>query len=714
MSTDLYSPSWYRVAEIRPRLRSHVRIHRHHYRGELWYVLEDRVSRRVHRFNPAAYYIVGLMNGHRTAQEIWNAAAARFGDDAPTQDETIRLLGQLHMAELLQTEVAPDVAELLRRARKGKPKVWLQNLRSPLAMRFPLFDPDRLLERWLPWYRPLFGWGGALLWLAVATAAGLAAAAHWQELTQNFSDRVLAPQNLLLLALIFPAVKLLHEFGHACATKAWGGEVHEMGLMLLVLMPIPYMDASAASAFRETRRRVAVGAAGMLVEVFVASLAMFLWLEAEPGVFRAVLYNVMLIAGVSTVIFNINPLLRFDGYYILADLIQIQNLRQRGQQYLANLVERRVFGVQTPEVEAMPGERGWFIGYTVASFIYRIFIVLAIALFIATEYMIVGVVLALWAVAASVVWPLLKGLGYLFFSARLRRNRLRAALSTSLVAAGAAALLFLVPVPYWTAAEGVISVPDDAHVRAGADGFVRSIDARPAALVRRGSTLLAVEDPELETRIEVLEAQARLLELQVQAELQVDRVRWEMARAALKTAREELEFAQARRKELTIVSPTSGQFVLTGSAQDLLDRYVRKGQEIGYVVPPATVRARVLVAQEDVDYVLSRTERVRVKLAGRLYDTFEARILQAVPMATDQVANPALSTLGGGRAALDPTEAGNSKTLQTWFQFELELPGTPAFVIGEHVYARFEHPPEPIAWRMYRAVRQLFLKQFLV
>ena len=99
MSHDLYSASWYRVADIRPRLRSHVRVHRHHYRGELWYVLEDRVSRRMHRFNPAAHYVVGLMDGHRSVQEIWDAACERFGDDAPTQDEIIRLLGQLHMAE---------------------------------------------------------------------------------------------------------------------------------------------------------------------------------------------------------------------------------------------------------------------------------------------------------------------------------------------------------------------------------------------------------------------------------------------------------------------------------------------------------------------------------------------------------------------------------------------------------------------------------------
>jgi putative peptide zinc metalloprotease protein len=713
MSTDLYSASWYRVADIRPRLRSHVHIHRHQYRGELWYVLEDRVSRRMHRFNPPAYYVVGLMNGHRTVQQIWDAATARFGDEAPTQDETIRLLGQLHMAELLQTEVSPDVAELLRRARKGRPKIWMQNLRSPLAMRFPLIDPDRLLERWLPWYRPLFGWAGALIWLAIVAAGALAAAAHWQELSQDFSDRVLAPQNLLLMGLVFPILKLAHEFGHACATKAWGGEVHEMGVMLLVLMPIPYMDASSASAFRETRRRVVVGAAGMLVEVFIASLALFLWLEVEPGVFRAVLYNIMLVAGITTVLFNANPLLRFDGYYILADLIQIQNLRQRGAQYLANVVERRLFGARAPEIEAGATEKAWFVGFTVASFIYRIFIVFAIALFIASEYMIVGVLLALWAVAASIVYPVLKGLGFLLFSPRLRRHRFRAAATTAVLLAGAGAALLAVPAPYWTVGEGVISVPDDAHVRAGADGFIRRV-AKPAGLVPRGTALLVVEDSELGTRIKVLEAQVHLLEVRAQAELQADLTRWEMTREALKSVREQLEHARAQQRELTVYSPMSGEFVLVAAADDLPERYVRKGQEIGYVIPPATIRARVLVSQEDVHYVRTRTARVEVKLAGRLYETYEARILREAPKATDQLANLAMSTAGGGRAALDPREQARAKTLDTWFEFELELAAASASVIGEHVYARFVHPPEPLAWRMYRAARRLFLTQFLV
>ena len=714
MSADLYSPSWYRVAELRPRLRSHVRVHRHHYRGELWYVMEDRVSRRMHRFNPAAYYLIGLMDGQRTVQEIWDSAGHRFGDDAPTQQETIQLLGQLHAAEVLQSDVAPDVAELLRRTRKGKPSLWLQNLRSPLAIRLPLLDPDRFLERWLPWYRPLFGWGGALLWLLVVAAALAASTAHWRELTENFSDRVLAPQNLLLMWLTFPVVKLLHEFGHACAARAWGGEVHEMGVMFLVFMPIPYVDASAATAFTKTHRRVVVGAAGMLVEVFVASVALFLWLEAEAGIVRAVLYNVMLIAGISTVLFNANPLLRFDGYYILGDLIQIQNLRQRGQQYLANLVETRLFGVKAPEVEASAAEKQWFVFYTIASFFYRMFIMFAIALFIASEYMIIGVLLALWALAATILYPLIRGVGYLVGHSRLRRRRLRALAVTSVVVGACAAVLFALPLPYWTRADGVIWAPADAHVRASADGFVRRLAAEPGSYVRRGAPLLVVENPELEPRIRVLEAQVRLLEVRAQAELSRDRVRWELMRDALGVAREELEYYRRMQQELTVLSPTSGTFVLSVAAEDLPGRFLRKGHEVGYVVPAAVVTARVLVSQDDIDLVRTRTEQVRVKLAGRLYDTFAGTIRRELPKASDQVANLAMSSFGGGRAPLNPADAQNPKTLQTWFEFELELPGTLASVLGEHVYARFEHDAEPVAWRLYRSLRQLFLERFSV
>jgi len=710
---ELYSASWYRVAELRPRLRGHVRVHRHSYRGEVWYVLEDRGSRRLHRFNPAAHYVIGLMDGRRTVQALWDAAANRFGDDAPTQGEMIALLGQLHAADVLLTQVAPDLAELLHRARLARRRNWMQRYLSLLSLRIPLFDPDRPLERWLPWYKPLFGKAGALLWLAVVGTAAVLAVLHWSELSGDLSDRLLAPGNLVLLALVFPVVKLLHEFGHACATKAWGGEVHEMGVMFLVLMPVPYVDASASSAFREAHRRLIVGAAGMIVEVFVASFALFVWLEAEPGVVRAVLYNVLLIAGVSTVIFNGNPLLRFDGYYMLSDLLQIPNLRQRGQRYVAHLAETRLFGLRNAPFDASWKEQRWLLLFTVASFVYRITVMLAIAAFIATQYFIVGVLLAMWVVGSSLLFPLAKGIAYLATSPRLRQRRGRAVGIASALAAAVAVVVFVVPLPLWTLAQGVTWAPQDAVVVAGADGFVQRVAATPGELVRKGSILVVTDDPALPLRIRVLEAQERLLSSRAQSQIRVDRVRWELTEQELKSTRAELALARERAAELTISSPAEGVFLMP-SLEDMQDRFLRKGQQLGFVVHPETITVKVLVSQADADLVLARTERIEVKRAGSLFETEDAQLRRHVPAASNKLPNAALSNAGGGVVAVDPRASGGPTALQGWFELELELPATRAYAVGERVHVRFDHGWEPLAWRFYRSIRQLFMKRFTV
>ena len=169
---------------------------------------------------------------------------------------------------------------------------------------------------------------------------------HWQELSSDVTDRVLSTENLFLLAFIYPFSRLFHEFGHAYAVKRWGGEVHEMGVMLIVFMPLPYVDASWSSAFPEKSRRMFVGAAGIMVDIFLASAAIIVWVLAEPGAVRAVAYNVIFVAGLSTLLLNGNPLLRFDSYYILADFLEIPNLADRANKYLGYLIKRYLLRIK--------------------------------------------------------------------------------------------------------------------------------------------------------------------------------------------------------------------------------------------------------------------------------------------------------------------------------------------------------------------------------
>ncbi|MEE8292477.1 MAG: hypothetical protein V3R80_13440, partial [Candidatus Tectomicrobia bacterium] len=563
MSESLFSASWYRVAALRPRLRSHAHIHRHHYRGQLWYVLQDVAAQRYHRFSPAAYGLIGLMDGRRTVQEIWQEASSHLGDDAPTQDEVIQILTQLHAADVLQCDVPPDSAEMLLRYDRQRRDKWQRQLLSPLSWRFPLFDPERILQRLLPFARSLLSSTGALLWLAVVGMATVLAAMHWHDLTHNLMDRVLAPHNVVLLWLLFPVVKILHEFGHGCATKVYGGEVHEMGLMLLVLQPLPYVDASAASAFRAKWQRIVVGAAGMLVELFIASLALFVWLNVEPGTVRAVAYNIMFIAGVSTVLFNANPLLCYDGYYIFADYLEIPNLRARAQMYLSYLCERYLFGRReaAPEV-ATRSERAWFVFYAIASYVYRMVVLVAIAWFIAGKFFFLGVMLAL---VGGVIWvfvPAAKMLAYLCTSPRLRRVRPRASVVTVLLVAVFVGVIGWAPVPLRTRAEGVIWIPEQAHVRVGTDGFIDRIVASPGVQVRRGEVLMVSRNPILPTRVKVLEL--RLQELQTYYTIQwlENPGQTEIIKDEIAYVKERLARARERVAELVIRSRADGTFVM--------------------------------------------------------------------------------------------------------------------------------------------------------
>ena len=712
MAPNRLSPSWYRVAALRPRLRSHARVHRHEYRGRRWYVLQDRMSRRSHRLNPPAHYLVGLMDGRRTLQELWDAAAQRFGDQAPTQDEVIQLLGQLHAADLVQSEGAPDVDELLRRARRTRNRTLMAKLLAPLAIKVPLFDPDRLLERWLPWFRPLFGPAGALLWLALVGWGAFSAAQHWNELTQDIGNRVLAPENLLVLGLVFPLLKAAHEFGHACAVKAWGGEVHEMGVMFLVMMPVPYVDASAASAFARRRQRVIVGAAGMAVELCIASAALLFWLDMQPGLPRAVLFNVMLIAGVSTVLFNANPLLRFDGYYILSDLIDIPNLRQRAQQYLGAVLQRGLFGIANDAVQATPREAAWFLFFSIASFIYRLTVTFAIAVFIGSHYFVVGVLLAIWAVATGIFAPVLWLVGFIAFSPRLRRHRTRAVLTSSALAAALFVLVFVVPVPSWTNAQGVLWDAEQSVVRSGADGFVQRVAAQPGSRVRRGDPLVEADDPLLLPRLKMVRAEKEAAEARYQAERMENLSASLVTLEKLKALEADLQRLEERMRDLVVRAPGDGIFALA-APENLPGRFLKQGEQIAHVIPEGRVTCRVLVTQQQVHLVRSGTRAVRARLAERPRETVEARVLREVPLAMDRLPSLALSQAGGGEVALDP-RTGAPKALQTHFELEIELLTERPAGAGGRVYLRFEHEPETAGRQVWRAAQQLYLKLFAV
>ncbi|MCX2982598.1 hypothetical protein EYC98_17180 [Halieaceae bacterium IMCC14734] len=716
MSDSFFSPSWYRVAELKPRLRSHALLHRHEYRGRVWFVLQDIAGGKSHRFTPAAYRFIGLMDGKSTIQELWDAVSRESGDDAPTQDEVIRLLGQLHAADALISDVQPDSEELFRRFQRQQRMKLKQRLWTPLALRFSLLDPEQFLERTYPGVRFLFSWFGALLWLVVVCCGAVMALSHWGDLTENIVDRALTPQNLILLWFVYPVVKALHELGHGYAAKFAGGEVHEMGIMLLVLVPVPYVDVSSAWGVRDKRKRMLIGAAGIAVELFLGSLAMFVWLTVESGIVHAIAYNLMLISGVSTLLFNGNPLLKFDGYYVLSDAIEIPNLAARSNKYLGYLIQRYLFRLKEADSPADTlGERVWFSVYGVAAFIYRMFIMFVIILYIGGKFFVVGVLLASWAIITQVIVPMSKNIAFLFNSPRLKHNRGRSIGSSAVVLLVLVALLFFLPAPFFTRADGVVWPSEQSHVRAGADGFFYRLLVPGGSWVEPGQAILELRDPFLEARVQVLEADQKGLRSQLINAQANDRVQTALVRDELAATTADLARARERVKALVIHSQRSGLLVLP-EERDMPGRFARKGQLVAYVVGPADLRTvRVVVKHDEIALIHDRTRRVDVMPADWSSESYAAEILREVPGGTMQLPTAALGSMGGGRIAIDPREAGGRSALERVFEIDVGLPpmATNSF-LGQRMYVRFDLGYKPAGLQLYRSLRQLFLRQFSV
>lgn len=714
LGTQLVNGHWYRVAKLKPRLREGLRLHVQRYRGQLWTVVEDRLNGRYHRLDATALRIIRLFDGQASLERLWLRLAAEPGEHTPSQDEILALLGQLHALDLLAADVLPDLGELRQRQQQQQRRQWRSRYLNPLAIRIALLDPDRWLARAVTVLAPLLSRGGALLWLALVLPALPLAALHWEALTHNAAEQMLALDNLVLIALLFPLVKALHEAGHGLLCKRFGGEVHDMGVMLLLFLPVPYVEASSSWTFADKRKRMLVAAAGMGVELGIAALAFYLWLVLEPGLARALAYDVAVLASVTTVVFNANPLLRYDGYYIASDALEIPNLAQRANRWWAWRVERHLLRRRdaTSPVTA-PGEGVWFALYAPLSFAYRLFVMVSIAMFVASQYFVLGLALAAWSVATGLGLPLLRALrwiGRVVGRKEAGREGRRAVLAA--LAAGAL-LVFALPLPHRTQHDGVLWLPERALLRVAQSGFVEELLAAPGQVVAPGDAVARLHDPALASALQVQAAREQAALARVEAARVLEPARAQQLELEWSREAGALSHHRARAERLLLRSEAAGALWLP-DATDLPGRWLKEGQLLGYVLADEAPRVRVIVDQADADLLREAVAgRAEVRLPADPGRGWPAQVLRIVPAASTELPSPALGRQGGGSVPTDPRDESGRRALVSHFEVELALPADfPRRVVGSRVGVRLEHSPAPLAPRLWRAARRLFLTHF--
>jgi len=246
-NSSLFSSQWHRVRDVCPRLASDVTVSRHVYRGRTAYVLHRRATAACHRLDVLNFELIDRLDGEISVGQLWERAIVERDEDAPTQDEWIGLLAELHAAELIVVDRRVAEDRLFDQRQRHRVAKRRQRFLNPLYLRFALHDPDKWLNRLVPFARQVFSRSAGLMWLLLIIVAGVYLISHGDRLWSAMTDSsILSPENTLLFFLIYPPLKLLHEFAHALAVKRAGGEVHETGIALMVFLPLPYVDASAA------------------------------------------------------------------------------------------------------------------------------------------------------------------------------------------------------------------------------------------------------------------------------------------------------------------------------------------------------------------------------------------------------------------------------------------------------------------------------------
>ncbi len=714
-NASLLSPHWYRVAYLKPRLRSGVRVSRQQVRGQTWYVLTDPVSGRHHRFNGPAYALIAGCDGKLTIDDLWAQRVDADGDDAPTQGEAIEVFAQAFGANLLGGDIAPDAGGVM----KAQGKRQAQRRRAalnPLAFKLPLWDPDRFLDAHAHRLAWCFGHAGRWLFGALLLLGAVLLIGNFSEVSRATATQLGHGRMLILLWLAYPVIKGLHELAHAFAVKAFGGEVHEMGVTLLMLTPVPYVDASASIAFEDKRRRALVGAAGIAVELLLASAALALWLALEPGLLRDAALSVIVIGGLSTVLVNGNPLLRFDGYHVLCDLLELPNLAQRSQRLWQAAAKRIALGRSTDAAEHVRGgERAWLVAYAPASWLYRGLLTVGLALALADWN--AWLALALLALAAwwMLAGPLVKATGWLLGSGQVHGRRARATALGASALAACALLAFALPLPHRTLAPAVVWLPDEALVRPLADGFIDQVLVRDGQPVQAGTPLLRLANEPLRQQLQRVQAELQQRQVEHFAAVDADALRAGLAADRMAALAAERDRLAERVAGLDVRASTSGTVALD-TRRLVVGQHLQQGQIAAHVLPPGAPLVRALVANEDIALVRTLMHappgQIDVALAHAGGDTVGAQWLRSVPRASTELITPALGERAGGPIALDPADRDGKQAKEPRFEVELRLPEGITAHVGARAWVTFRHGEATLAELTAQFLRRSFLRHF--
>jgi putative peptide zinc metalloprotease protein len=727
---------------VKLRMRPDLTARKHRYHGQTFWVVKEPIGLNYFRFHEEEFAILNMLDGRTSLDDIKVQFESEFTPQKITFGDLQQFIGMLHRNGLVISEASGQGKQLRRRRDAKKWRERMGMFANVFALRFRGVDPERFLTwlyRYTGWF---FRWPTVIAVMLFALSALMLVMVQYDTFSARLPSfhQFFGPRNWFYLGITMGAVKVLHEFGHGLSCKHFGGECHELGGMLLVFTPALYCNVSDSWMLPNKWHRAAIGAAGMYVELFLASIATYLWWFSTPGtLLNQLSLSVMFICSVSTVMFNGNPLLRFDGYYILMDLAEIPNLRQKSTEVLRRFMLSLCLGIDQPESPFLPQRNQVFFGlYTVAAELYRLMVVFSILFFLNQVFepyglKIIGQAIGLAGVFGLVVQPLYQLFQFFYVPGRASKVKKNRVYVTLAVAAAAILAIIFVPLPYSVHCSFEVMPRKAGNVIVSAPGVLREFPrVKPGDLVKEGDVIAELWNPDLQAQLiernaAYQKAEVRLVGLR-RASFNDPTFAAQIptAREVLETSRSLYESKKVEAEKLVLRAPRDGVVLpppykpapkdtqgrlptWTGSPFDQknLGALLQRSDLVCRVGEPGNVEAVLVIDQTDIDLVREQQD-VRLLLESFVETAYRGKI-ESIARIDLQQSPAGLSTQAGGDLNTKVDASGNVRLISTSFQARVPLDDADQLTfIGSRGNARIYTGWQSLGERLYRYVIRTF------
>ncbi|WP_130470022.1 efflux RND transporter periplasmic adaptor subunit [Candidatus Magnetaquicoccus inordinatus] len=625
-------------------LRDVLKIRRLVQRNEITYVIKEPDKQAYYRFSEAQYLMLTLFDGQKDLDallEAFDEASEEYAYDKEALLDLIRSAKDFQLLQRTQEEEKAAFLEKLRAQRKGR---FLQAKGSLLNMRFHLHDPSLTLDRVLPYLRWLWtpqGVYASIVLIAVAVAVVLL---QWDRFTADF-ERVFffsqqSGENALTVWLIILSAIAVHEMGHGLTCRHFGGDVDDMGVLLLAFQPCLYANVNDAWLFENNRHKLYVALAGVWVELILCAFAVFIWTMTDVDSFIGrISFILVTVATASSLFLNLNPLMKFDGYYILSDHLEIPNLRQNAIDWFSFSLKKHLLHLDVPPpFDVDHREKKIYFYYGLLIVVYLTIMLGGLALLgygaVADIYGFWGILIFLLLVfklaklmTGSWVATLKEWIMTKMFSTPQRR-----------VYSSVFGLLLVWALFAWQPRILVLTTgmvdADIVAVHAPESGFIEQIAYQENRLLigKAGESLFTVVSPELELEMGRTQAQLEGMEIKRNSALvQSDRAKLLQVALQINKMQEQLSGLQGRRGQMSVLIPPGEWQVEAPPPQVMRGRYVARGETVISLVPLRQRRINVLLAQSDLS-VVREGDPARIRLSGSPERIFSGLVQSITPV----------------------------------------------------------------------------------